>query len=109
VNEFALSDTNGNYQLAVLPVGAYRVEIQATGFQTQIIEHLGVEVGRTVVQDFRLEVASISEEVSVLSPSPQLVDSATVSVGQVIDQKTVQEIPLNGRYFLDLGLLIPVP
>ena len=103
----ALSDTNGNYQLAALPVGAYRVEIQAMGFQTQIIERLGVEVGRTVVQDFKLEVANISEEVSVLSPSPQLVDRATVSVGQVIDQKTVQEIPLNGRYFLDLGLLIP--
>lgn len=103
----ALSDTNGNYQLAALPVGAYRVEIQAMGFQTQIIERLGVEVGRTVVQDFKLKVANISEEVSVLSPSPQLVDRATVSVGQVIDQKTVQEIPLNGRYFLDLGLLIP--
>ena len=102
----ARSDSEGNYQVAVLPVGTYRVAIHSPGFQTQIVESLTVEVGRMVVQDFQLRVGDISQEVTVIS-SASLIERATTSVGHVIDRRMVQEIPLNGRYFLDLGLLVP--
>ena len=100
------ADSKGNYQVAALPVGVYRVEVQAPGFQTQIVENLIVEVGRAVAQDFQLRVGDISQEM-IVTPTANLIDKATVSVGHVVDQRMVQEIPLNGRYFLDIGLLIP--
>ncbi|HYJ45458.1 MAG TPA: carboxypeptidase-like regulatory domain-containing protein, partial [Pyrinomonadaceae bacterium] len=100
------TDSDGNYQVAALPVGAYRVEVQSTGFQTEVINNLNVEVGRTIVQNFQLNVGDISQAVSVVADTP-VVETATTSVGTVINQKTVQEIPLNGRHFVDLGLLLP--
>jgi hypothetical protein len=100
------TDTDGNYQVAALPVGTYSVEVKLQGFKTKMADHLAVEVARTVVQNFQLEVGDISEQVVVTSEAP-IVESATTSVGMVINQRTVQEIPLNGRHFVDLGLLIP--
>ena len=102
----AQTDDDGNYQVAALPVGAYRVEVQQQGFQTQVADNLSLEVGRVVVQDFQLQVGNISQQVVVTSDLP-VVDTVTTSVGTVINQRTVQEIPLNGRHFVDLGLLIP--
>src|SRR5262245_37000882 len=106
VERIARTDGDGAYQIAALPAGAYRVEVRSTGFQTQVVERLSVEIGRIVVQDFCLSVGDISQEVAVI-PGGNQIERASTSVGQVIDQRTVQEIPLNGRYFLDLGLLIP--
>ena len=100
------TDSEGNYQIAALPVGNYRVEVRARGFRTEIIEQLGIEVARIVVQDFRLEVGDITQTINV-TPEAGLIELATVSVGQVVDQRTVQELPLNGRHFIDLGLLVP--
>src|SRR6476620_5731920 len=100
------TDSEGNYQIAALPVGTYRVEVKAGGFRTEIVEQLSIEVARIVVQDFRLEVGDITQTVNVTSDTP-LVETATVSVGQVINERTVQEIPLNGRYLTDLALLTP--
>jgi len=100
------TDSEGNYQIAALPVGTYRVEVKAGGFRTEIVEHLSIEVARIVVQDFRLEVGDITQTINVTSDTP-LVEIATVSVGQVINERTVQEIPLNGRYLTDLALLTP--
>ena len=100
------TDSEGNYQIAALPVGNYRVEVRADGFGTKIVEHLDIEVARIIVQDFRLEVGDITQTINVPSDAP-LVDAATISVGQVINERTVQEIPLNGRYLTDLGLLTP--
>ena len=100
------TDGAGNYQIAALPVGYYRVEVTAASFRTEIVERLNIEVARIVVQDFRLQVGDITQTISVTS-DPALVETATISVGQVINERTVQEIPLNGRYFIDLGLLIP--
>src|SRR5207247_5177188 len=51
-------------------------------------------------------VGAIAENVTVTGSSP-LIETATVSVGQVMAEKTVQEIPLNGRHFVDLGPLMP--
>ncbi len=106
VERITQTDSDGAYQIAALPVGVYRVEVRFTGFQTLVVEDLSVEVGRTVTQDFHLSVGDISQEVRVISAANQI-ERASISVGQVIDRRTVQEIPLNGRYFLDLGLLIP--
>jgi outer membrane receptor protein involved in Fe transport len=102
----AQTDGEGNYQVAALPVGKYRVEVKAPGFQTATASRLSVEVARTVVQNFQLEVGDISQTVEVTSDAP-VIESATTSVGTVINQRTVQEIPLNGRHFVDLGLLLP--
>jgi hypothetical protein len=54
---------------------------------------------------FRLEVGALEQR--SISPDAPIIETATTSVGTVINQRTVQEIPLNGRHFVDLGLLIP--
>jgi len=100
------TDGEGNYQVAALPVGTYRIEVRASGFQSQIVESLIVEVGSIAVQDFQLRVGDVSQEVTV-SAASQAVEQTTISVGHVIDARMIQEIPLNGRYFLDVNLLTP--
>jgi outer membrane receptor protein involved in Fe transport len=100
------TDTDGNYQVAALPAGEYRIEVKVQGFKTKLVDHVSIEVARTVVQNLQLDVGDISDQV-VVSSDVALIESATTSVGTVINQRTVQEIPLNGRHFVDLGLLIP--
>lgn len=100
------TDSDGNYQVAALPVGTYRVEVRSPSFQTQIVESLVLEVAGAVVQDFQLQVGNLSEVVTV-TPASQAVERTTIAVGQVVDQRMVQGLPLNGRYFLDIGLLVP--
>jgi Carboxypeptidase regulatory-like domain/TonB dependent receptor len=100
------TDNDGNYQVAALPVGVYSVEVKLENFKSQVADRVTVEVARTVVQNFQMDVGAISEQVLVSSDVP-VIETATTSVGTVINQRTVQEIPLNGRHFVDLGLLIP--
>src|SRR5689334_11412704 len=105
VERTVVSDASGLYEAASLPPGQYRVEAQLQGFQTQARE-VEVAVAQTVVLDIKLGVAGVAEQVNVTASAP-VIETATTSVGQVISQRTVQEIPLNGRHFVDLGLLIP--
>jgi hypothetical protein len=100
------TDSAGNYQVAALPVGNYTVEVKVQGFKTQVADQVTLEVAKTVLQNFQLDIGAVSEQVLVLSDLP-VIETATTSVGTVINQRTVQEIPLNGRHFVDLGLLIP--
>ena len=102
----AQTDSDGNYQVAALPPGVYRVEAQGQGFSSQTVSDLTLEVSRIVVQNFQLKIGDMTQRVEVTADS-QTVETSTITVGQVINQKTVQEIPLNGRHFVDLGLLIP--
>ena len=101
----AVSDKAGEYAVASLPVGVYTLEAKANGFQTRALKDIQLEVAQTAVQNVRLSVGGIAEELSVVGEAP-VIESTTTSIGQVIDQRTVQEIPLNGRHFVDLGLLI---
>ncbi len=102
----AESDATGNFSIPALPAGNYRVELRKDGFQVSVIPSYTLSVGSIAAQNFTLTVGQVSQTVEVSSEAP-LVESSTMSVGQVISQKTVQEIPLNGRHFVDLGLLIP--
>ena len=107
VSRVAITDESGRYQIPALPIGDYRVEVRANGFQTRILEHVRIEVARKLTQDFELQVGDVSQEVSVTTTAGDLIERATISVGHVIDREKVQTLPLNGRYFLDLGLLVP--
>lgn len=100
------TDSDGNYQFAGLPVGNYSVQVEMQGFKRQLLSDLTVEVSRTIVKDFTMEVGGLENTVNVTAETP-VIENATIAVGQVINQRTVQEIPLNGRHFVDLGLLIP--
>jgi hypothetical protein len=75
-------------------------------FRLYTVEALITEVARTLDLEIRLQLGDNSEEVTVTSQR-ELIDETTISVGHVIDGRTVQEIPLNGRYFLDLAVLSP--
>ncbi len=100
------TNSEGDYEVPALPPGSYSVEIQMTGFQPQQANNLVLAVSQNSVQNFSLKVANSTEVVTVEATAP-LVETTTMTVGQSIDQRTVQEIPLNGRHFVDLGLLIP--
>jgi outer membrane receptor protein involved in Fe transport len=101
-----LSDETGNYQVAALPVGTYQVDVRLQGMKPEIVSGLTLEVGQIAIRNFKLEVGGITDEVTVAAAA-EIVETTTTTVGQVIEQKVVQEIPLNGRHFLDLGMLIP--
>ncbi|MBV9437166.1 MAG: TonB-dependent receptor, partial [Acidobacteria bacterium] len=100
------SDSTGNYQVPALVIGNYDVNVDASGLQKAIAKGLVLEVGRTTVQNFQLKVAQASEVLTVEGEAP-VIETASITVGQTIEQKTVQEIPLNGRHFVDLALLTP--
>src|SRR6185369_1670948 len=102
----AKCDEDGRYQFAALPVGDYIIGASAAGFKKQVVENLRIEIGRRITQDFQLEVGDVSEQVTVSSEN-ELIERSALSSGHVIDRRMVREIPLNGRYFLDLGLLMP--
>jgi outer membrane receptor protein involved in Fe transport len=100
------TDSSGIYQVPALPVGSYRVSVKAPGMAPMTASNVEVPVGSTVKQDFSVKVAASTERVDVVA-APPVVDTSSVSVGSVVNQTTVQEIPLNGRHFVDLALLIP--
>ncbi|HEU5231214.1 MAG TPA: carboxypeptidase-like regulatory domain-containing protein, partial [Terriglobales bacterium] len=106
VSQTIKTDSSGNYLIPALPIGNYDVTVQSSGLEKVLSHGVIVQVGRNTVQNFQLKVAQASETVTVSAEAP-VIEASTQTVGQVINQKTVQEIPLNGRHFLDLGLLVP--
>ena len=102
----AATDDEGRYHVEPIPAETYSVTAAAAGFKSVVLAELTLEVGRTLVRDFRLELGQTSETVVVQADAP-LVDRVTTSVGHVLTPRTIQEIPLNGRHFTDLALLAP--
>ena len=98
--------SGGNYEVPALPPGGYSVEVEMSGFQTQLANNVVIEVSQNSVQNFSLKVASSKEVVTVEATAP-VIETTTMTVGQTINQRTVQDIPLNGRHFVDLALLVP--
>lgn len=100
------TNSTGAYEVPALPPGTYNVQIQMAGFETQLAKGVELEVSNNAVQNFGLKVANTTEVVTVEGTAP-VIEATTMTVGQTINQRTVQDIPLNGRHFVDLALLIP--
>src|SRR5580698_3963614 len=106
VDRTLATDSAGIYFVPSLPVGTYSVEVKASGLTQTQAKGLIVEVGSTVTQNFALTVASSTQILQVEASAP-LVDTSTASLSAVVDERSVQEIPLNGRHFTDLAQLTP--
>ncbi|MGH9555288.1 MAG: TonB-dependent receptor [Terriglobales bacterium] len=100
------TDAEGMFSFQFLPAGEYSVEVSAAGLTTQRHTGLKLEVGGLVQVDFRLTVAGLQQVVTVEAQVPQ-VESTTGQVSSVIDQRAIEDLPLNGRRFSDLALLTP--
>jgi hypothetical protein len=80
------------------------VEVTAQGFSRAVVSDLTLTVATAVTRDVRLEVGQVSQQAEITADSAQ-VETATTSLGTLVNDKTVQDIPLNGRHFTDLSLL----
>jgi Carboxypeptidase regulatory-like domain/TonB dependent receptor len=100
-----VTDAAGQYVAASLAPGHFEVTAHIEGFQDQKRE-IDLGPAQTMALNLKLNVGTLAENVTVSGSSP-LIDTATVSVGQAMVERTVQEIPLNGRHFVDLGPLMP--
>jgi hypothetical protein len=100
------TDTAGAYLFPSLPIGIYRVQVTAPGFQSAVVANLELDVASSPTQNIQLKIGQAAETIEIVADTA-LVDTSTTSIGQVINDKTVQEIPLNGRHFIDLSLLTP--
>jgi hypothetical protein len=102
----AQSNGSGDYTFALLPVGHYSIAVKAKGFEASITKDLSVEAGDRARNDVHLQVGSETTIVEVTAQTPLLqADSATVS--STVTAKAVQDLPLNGRNFVQLVALVP--
>jgi hypothetical protein len=100
------SDTSGFYQVLALPVGLYSVSAEHAGFRSITTEPSKLEINQTLKVDLHLEVGSSSESITVESGIGQ-VETINPTLGSTVSERTVQDMPLNGRNALDLTLLQP--
>src|SRR5262252_7868211 len=105
VERTAATDAAGQYVAASLTPGSYKIVAHLQGFADQTAEVM-LEVAQIAVVNMKLNISAVAENVTVTGATP-VIEIATVSVGQVMAERTVQEIPLNGRHFVDLGPLMP--
>jgi hypothetical protein len=102
----ALSDDDGRFVVELLPPGDYSARAEIKGMSPQVTPQIHVDVGGAVELQFRLAMAGASETVTV-SGAPPLVETVPSAVSAVIDEKAINDLPLNGRRFTDLSLLAP--
>ena len=101
---YGTSDRNGSYLLMELPVGHYTLQVQAGGFRKYVQEGISVSVNETLAIPVRLELGSASDAVLVEADAA-MIESTVSSMGEVVSEREVVDLPLDGRNFSQLGLL----
>lgn len=99
------SGADGVYKFSPVRVGSYKIEVVSQGFQTTTQTGVKVDIGTNVAANFSLKPGSQTETVEVTAATPVL-QTQDASVGQVVDQRSVNDLPLNGRNFTFLAQLV---
>jgi Carboxypeptidase regulatory-like domain/TonB dependent receptor len=99
------ANTDGFYVATALPAGHYHVTVKKDGFKTAA-QDFELQIAQVAVVDFKMEVGSVAQSVTVEAGSP-VVDAADSSIGEVVEARQIEEMPLNGRDFTQLALLVP--
>src|SRR5262245_2262201 len=100
------SESDGSYSAPALPAGDYEVQVQVQGFRT-LLREVTVTVGSIVKLDLALEVGQTTEIVTVNAAGAAQINYESHSIDGVISRQKIQELPLNGRSFLQLAFLEP--
>ncbi len=100
------SDNSGNYIFQSLSPANYRVEARIAGFQSVSQNDIRLSANQNVQASFTLQTGSVDQVVNV-SATTTLIDTRESQVGETIDQKRIQDLPLNGRNAYDLVQLVP--
>ena len=102
----AASDATGAFTLPELPPGTYSLVAEAAGFASQTRRGLELAVGQTYRLDVALEIGSVAETVEAVASAP-LLTAGSSTVDGVIGRSAIENLPLNGRNFMELAFLVP--
>jgi hypothetical protein len=102
-----VSNDEGRYRILQLQPGNYEVKATATNFKQSVIESVAVQVGQIAAADVSLEVGGTSEVVTVTPDSEAQIERSDNTVSGVVGTRQIENLPLNGRNFLDLAQLQP--
>ena len=106
LSRMTITDRNGNYVLLELPIGHYRLNVAVSGFQEYVQDGITLNVNETASVSPRLVLGSEKQQILV-SADANLIEPTVTSMGKVVQQRELEDLPLNGRNFSQLGLLQP--
>jgi len=102
----ASTDRLGHYRLPVLPPGVYSVRTDAPGFASIVYKEVTLTVGQTANLDITLDVKTAAEEITVTTAT-QMVEREKIMLASTLQTEEIENLPINGRNFLDFALLTP--
>ncbi len=106
VSRETTTDSSGFYQVLAVPIGSYVVSADHAGFNPVTTSSNALEINQSLKIDIRLEVGAKTETVTVID-SAATVETINPTMGSTVSDRSVQDLPLNGRNVLDLALLQP--
>ncbi|HEY0263969.1 MAG TPA: carboxypeptidase regulatory-like domain-containing protein [Granulicella sp.] len=106
VSSQGATNNSGEYTIPLLPPGQYKILVSAAGFKEIVQTGVTLQVAQTARLDFKAELGEVTQTVQVTG-EPPLTQTEDASEGSVIENKQVQELPLNGRQYYSLAYLTP--
>ncbi|MEO5740533.1 MAG: carboxypeptidase regulatory-like domain-containing protein, partial [Vicinamibacterales bacterium] len=103
--ETAVTDASGNFQILRLPPGRYRLTTELQGFKT-VDSNVTLAIGDRYRLNMNLEVGAVEEHLTVVAQTP-LLQTESASVAVLVDERAMQDLPLNGRNFVRLAQIAP--
>ena len=102
---YIVTNSDGLYEAPTVASGTYTISVAVPGF-APLSQTLTLEVGQNLDLDFHLQVASVAQSVSVQGGAVAM-DSTTTGVGEVVEPKSIQDLPMDGRMILNLVTTVP--
>src|SRR6201998_276127 len=106
IDRSVVTESDGTYRIAALPPGVYEIKVSKDGFESEAFKDVEVTLNRTLVYDVTLEVGKTSQTIEVSSATP-LLETTISSTGSTITTQQIEDMPINGRNYLDLLQLVP--
>jgi outer membrane receptor protein involved in Fe transport len=106
VQRETVTDTSGLFRVPILPVGVYALKASLAGFASRSQEDIALTVGQTITLRIQMGVAGVAETVTVSGQTPVL-ETTRSNVSATVNEIAVQNLPVNGRNFIDFALLTP--
>jgi hypothetical protein len=101
-----MTSAGGYFTFPLVKPGVYSIEVEVPGFASMSRKGLVLQIQEVIQQDFKLKIGDVQQEVTVTA-APPLLDTESTEIGNVICQLSMERLPLNGRNFSQLALLVP--